>query len=78
MWTKENRHHQDRIGLRYDSDLTDEEWAKIAPLIPPAKLGQQAIGQSPLGDERPEVHPQHGLPMARDPQGSGPPLQHDI
>jgi transposase len=25
--------------LRYPSDLTDEEWAVIAPLIPPAKRG---------------------------------------
>jgi len=39
MWTKENRRRYDRSGLRYGSDLTDEEWAEIAPLIPPAKPG---------------------------------------
>jgi transposase len=39
MWTKENRRRYDRSGLRYESDLTDEEWAEIAPLIPPAKRG---------------------------------------
>jgi transposase len=39
MWTKENRRRYDRSGLRYESDLTDEEWAEIAPLIPPAKPG---------------------------------------
>ena len=39
MWTKENRSRYDRSGLRYESDLTDEEWAEIAPLIPPAKPG---------------------------------------
>lgn len=39
MWTKENRRRYDRSGLRYESDLTDEEWAEIAPLIPPAKSG---------------------------------------
>jgi len=39
MWTVENRRRYDRSGLRYESDLTDEEWAKIAPLIPPAKPG---------------------------------------
>jgi hypothetical protein len=39
MWTKENRRRYDRSGLRYDSDLTDDEWAEIAPLIPPAKPG---------------------------------------
>jgi hypothetical protein len=33
MWTTENRHRYDRSKLRYPSDLTDEEWAIIAPLI---------------------------------------------
>src|ERR687884_996998 len=39
MWTKENRGRYDRSQLRYESDLTDEEWARVAPLIPPAKHG---------------------------------------
>jgi transposase len=39
MWTKENRRHYDRSGLRYESDLTDDEWSEIAPLLPPAKPG---------------------------------------
>ena len=39
MWTKENRARYDRRGLRYESDLTDEEWAQIAHLIPPPKPG---------------------------------------
>jgi transposase len=39
MWTKETRKRYDRHGLRYPSDLTDAEWALIAPLIPPAKRG---------------------------------------
>jgi transposase len=39
MWTQENRARYDRSGLRYPSDLTDEEWAIIGPLIPPAKRG---------------------------------------
>ena len=39
MWTQENRHRYDRSKLRYPSDLTDEEWALIAGLIPPAKRG---------------------------------------
>lgn len=39
MWTTENRGRYDRSGLRYESDLTDEEWVKIEPLIPPAKGG---------------------------------------
>ena len=39
MWTSENRGSYDRGQLRYPSDVTDEEWAYIAPLIPPAKRG---------------------------------------
>ena len=39
MWTDENRGFYERKGLRYPSDLRDEEWALIAPLIPPAKRG---------------------------------------
>ncbi len=39
MWTNENRSCYDRSRLRYPSDLTDNEWALAAPLIPPAKRG---------------------------------------
>ena len=39
MWTNENRCRYDRSHLRYESDLTDEEWGEIAPLIPPARRG---------------------------------------
>ena len=39
MWTSKNRCHYDRRQLRYPSDLTDEEWALIAEVIPPAKRG---------------------------------------
>jgi transposase len=39
MWTAKNRKRYDGSRLRYPSDLTDEEWALVAPLIPPAKRG---------------------------------------
>jgi len=39
MWTNENRGRYDRSKLRYPSDLTDEEWSHVAPLIPPPKSG---------------------------------------
>ena len=39
MWTKKNRARYDRSKLRYPSDLTDEEWKLIEPLIPPGKPG---------------------------------------
>ena len=39
MRNPEHRQAARRRGLRYDSDMTDEEWALAAPLIPPAKRG---------------------------------------
>ena len=39
MWTKKNRVKYKRDHLRYSSDLTDEEWALVEPIIPPAKRG---------------------------------------
>jgi transposase len=39
MWTANNRKRYDRSRLRYPSDLTDEEWAHVVRLIPPAKRG---------------------------------------
>ena len=39
MWTVKNRGRYDRSKLRYPSDLTDDEWAHVEPLIPPAKRG---------------------------------------
>jgi transposase len=44
MWTVEHRIAACRKGLRYDSDMTDEEWALVAPLIPPAKRGGRRRG----------------------------------
>lgn len=39
MWTTEHRRAHERKSQRYPSDLTDEEWALVAPLIPPARRG---------------------------------------
>jgi len=38
MWTSKNRGRYDR-SLRYSSDLTDDEWRLVEPLIPPGKRG---------------------------------------
>ncbi len=46
MRTKEIRSRYDRSKLRYPSDLTDDEWARVAVLIPPAKRG---------GNKRPRI-----------------------
>ena len=39
MWTPDHRRAADRRGLRYPSDLTDDEWAIVAPMIPPGRHG---------------------------------------
>lgn len=43
MWTNESRGRYDRSRLRYPSDLTDEEWALVKPLITPARRGGKAL-----------------------------------
>ena len=37
MWTAENRPKYERKGLRYESDLTNEEWELVEPLLPPVR-----------------------------------------
>src|SRR6185437_9606181 len=39
MWKPEHRLAADRRALRYPSDLTDAEWAIVAPMIPPGRHG---------------------------------------
>ena len=39
MWTAATRRDYERKTARYPSDLTNCEWALVAPLIPPAKPG---------------------------------------
>jgi len=39
MWKPEHRVAAERRGLRYASDLSEAEWALLAPMIPPAKRG---------------------------------------
>ncbi len=34
MWTQTTREHYSRSGLRYETDVTDAEWALIQPFMP--------------------------------------------
>ena len=69
MWTSENRARYDRSHLRYPSDLTDDEWELVEPLIPPGKRWRwQAYGDHAGGGERPDVHSLDRLSVARDPE----------
>lgn len=41
MWTPTTRRRHSRTGLRYETNLTDAEWAVIRPLMPkPASCGR--------------------------------------
>jgi Putative transposase of IS4/5 family (DUF4096) len=71
MWTAKNRGRYDRRKLRYPSDLTNEEWALVEPMIPPAKDG----GNKRRVNVREVVNGimfilSTGLPMAGGSQGS--------
>ena len=37
MWTETTQPQYRRDGLRYASDVTDQEWAQIEALLPPPK-----------------------------------------
>jgi transposase len=39
MWTDEQRKAHKPRGEGYPSDVSDEEWAIIEPMIPPARTG---------------------------------------
>ena len=39
MWTDETRARHERACERYSSDLSDAEWALLAPLMPPPRRG---------------------------------------
>jgi transposase len=44
MWTPTTRRQHSRVGLRYETDLTDAEWAVINPLMPePAPCGRPPV-----------------------------------
>ena len=44
MWTPTTRRQHSRASLRYETDLTDAEWAVIAPLMPkPTRCGRPPV-----------------------------------
>jgi len=73
MWTQESRARYNRDHLRYPSDLTEEEWAVVAPLMlpPRATAAHRARAKSAIrcGCERgvaTELHPKARRPMGID------------
>src|SRR3954451_23690690 len=83
MWKPEHRLAADRRGLRYPSDLTDAEWAIVAPMIPPGRhggrrrsvnvrevLNGKTVGERARGSERDLLRAVDRLPMEGAAQGS--------
>jgi len=55
MWNPTARALHSRTGLRYGSDLTDAEWAIVAPLLPkPCDRGEGSYGM-PTKTDRSEL-----------------------
>src|SRR5215213_7423730 len=51
MWTPATRRQHSRTGLRYETDVTDAEWALIEPLLPPPpKRVLSGLAPRPLAD----------------------------
>ena len=70
MWTNENRARYDRSHLRYPSDLTDDEWKLVEPLISPGRRRRrQTHSDHARGCERPHVNSLHRLSVAGYPEG---------
>jgi hypothetical protein len=69
LWTDKNRAKYNRDRLRYPSDLTDDEWAHVELLIPPARRGgkrrtdmRAAMNGPPVAVEQ---HGEDHLPQVR-------------
>jgi len=70
MWTSKNRARLRPQQVAISSDLTDEEWGLVEPLIPPGKTGggkRTVIMREVV--KRPHVHSLDRLSVARDPEG---------
>ena len=58
MWTPAARRQHSRDSLRYGSDLSDAEWALIAPFMPPpARTGPPASAADAGHHERNLLRP---------------------
>ena len=75
MWTPATRKNYSRNGLRYQSDVTDEEWRVIEPYLPPAK----GIGRPRGWPLREIVILRHALRLSVAPVAEGPSaLEHGL
>ena len=64
MWTPEHRRAANRKGLRYPSDLTDDEWALVAPMDSAGETRwTQTVGERAPGLERDFLRALDRMPM---------------
>jgi transposase len=72
MWTNENRARYDRSHLRYPSDLTDDEWKLVEPLIPPGRRGgdKRTVIMREVVNGQPHVYSLNRLSVASHPERS--------
>ncbi len=65
MWTNDNRATYERKSCRYPSDLTDEEWAIMMPLMPPPrKARRHPVPGTPRSVERDPLRADDWVPVA--------------
>ena len=68
MWTPAHGRAANRSGLRYPTDLTEDEWAIVAAMIPPARHDGRRRSVN-VGAERDFLYPVDWLPMESIAQG---------
>src|SRR5437868_7112453 len=67
MWTPTTREQDSRTALRYETDLTDPEWAVIEPHMPPARQAGAAARLDLSRDhQRHLLYPSWRHPLAAD------------
>ena len=66
-WNEATREQYTRPRDRFESDVPDEEWALVEPLLPrPSKMGRPREHGPSGGVQRGSVPVEHGMPVAGD------------
>jgi transposase len=68
MWTPTTRAQHKRVRAKYETDLTDAEWAVIAPYLPGVVAGSTARLDDARDRGRNLLRHAGELPVAADPQ----------
>ena len=64
-WNETTQEQYRRPMVRFETDLTDAEWALVEPHLPPLfAAGSACEDRSSRGFQRDPVHPWDGVPVA--------------